>query len=86
MPDVTTMKLPTTLRDRIKHNAKQRGQTMSEYVDSALRELEQAEFIRAAQAQRPDKQYLQQFAEWDSGAGPELAEWSGPLPFEDKND
>ena len=66
MTDFTTIKLPVDLRDLVRDGAAQHGCTQAEYINRAIREFEQAEFLRAAAAQRPDHQYEADFAEWDN--------------------
>lgn len=67
---LTTIKVPTELRDRISRNAKQRNMTLSallrELVDAYDREQRFAA-IRDAYARLPaDDDYREEIAEWDS--------------------
>lgn len=60
----TTIRVPTGLRDRIKEEAARRGVKQADLVDLALRELAQAEFLRAVAS-----------TEWDEAANAEAREW-----------
>lgn len=71
---VTTIKVPSELRDRIRVEATARHQSQAEFLALAINELKQAEFIRAVQAQRPDDEYLAEFREWQD------ADLAAPLP------
>ena len=60
----TTIRVPGELRDRLKAEAGRRGATQADVIVLALRELKQAEFLRAVAA-----------VEWDAEAAAEAREW-----------
>jgi predicted transcriptional regulator len=60
----TTIRVPGTLRDKVKAMAAHQGMTQAELIDRALRELEQAEFLRSVAA-----------TEWDAHADAETSAW-----------
>lgn len=60
----TTIRVPVSLRERIKVAAAKHGMRQADLVELALRELDQAEFVRAVAA-----------VEWDSEATAEAREW-----------
>lgn len=65
MTDVTTIKVPKGLRDRIRVEATARHLSQAEFISSAIDEMKQAEFLRAVANQEPDSDYLAEFREWD---------------------
>ncbi|MDR1295211.1 MAG: hypothetical protein LBK59_09730 [Bifidobacteriaceae bacterium] len=75
----TTIRVPTGLRDQIKGEARRRGLKQAELLAVALRELQQAEFLRAVAA-----------ADWGGATRTEDRQWddadlAGPLdPWEDE--
>lgn len=69
----TTIRVPVSLRERIRSAAARRGLKQAELVELALTELDQAEFLRSVAA-----------VEWDEEADSEAREWDeagleGPL-------
>jgi Arc/MetJ-type ribon-helix-helix transcriptional regulator len=60
----TTIRVPVTLRERLRDHVRERGLKNADVIALALRELEQAEFLRAVAA-----------VEWDAAAGAEADEW-----------
>jgi hypothetical protein len=56
--------VPVTLRDAIKAEASRHGLKQADLLELALRELKQADFLRAVAA-----------VEWDAEAAAEAAEW-----------
>lgn len=62
--DDTTIRVPVALRDHIKQEASKRGVKQATLIELALRELAQAEFLRAVSA-----------VEWDDDARAEAREW-----------
>ena len=77
---LTTVKVPVSLRDRVRRNARNHGLTLGDYLDRAVNELEQAEFIRAVQAQKPDAAYVADAMELDAISAPITEPWIGPVP------
>lgn len=62
----TSLRVPTTLRDRIKAGAEQHGETQADYIARALRELEHRELIAAIAGEAPyDDEELAELYEWD---------------------
>ena len=61
----TTIRVPVNLRERIKAEAASRGMTQADLVDLALRELDQAEFLRALAAVEWDDEAIVEAREWD---------------------
>jgi len=53
----TTIRVPVSLRDQIRSGAAERRLKQSDFISLALRELEQAEFLRTVAA-----------TNWDAGA------------------
>lgn len=60
----TTIRVPVVLRERIRAEAHRRGLKQADLVELALRELAQADFLRAVAA-----------TEWDAAAEAEAREW-----------
>ena len=77
---LTTVKVPVSLRDRVRRNARNHGMTLGDYLDKAVSELEQAEFIRAVQAQKPDDAYVAETMVLDALSAPITEPWVGPIP------
>lgn len=71
----TTMRVPVELRDRIRRAASQRGLKQSALVELALRELEQAEFLRSVAAVQWDEAARDEADDWDAA---DLAESTDP--------
>lgn len=81
---LTTVKVPVGLRDRVRRNARNHGMTLGDYLDRAVTELEQAEFIRAVQAQKPDDSYVAEAIELDGLSAPVTDPWVGSFPGSNK--
>lgn len=60
----TTIRVPVGLRERIKAEANRRGLKQADLVELALRELDQADFLRAVAA-----------TEWDDATDTDAREW-----------
>ena len=69
---MTTIKVPTQLRDRINHEARERGLSAAALVEHLLdgyeRQRRMDVFGRAFRA--ADAEYWDEFAAWDLGTGP----------------
>lgn len=63
MTQMTTMKVPVEVRDRLKR-ATPRGSTQGETIARALDALERAEFWDAVRTQVPDDDYRAEMADW----------------------
>lgn len=75
--DDTTIRVPISLRERIKAEATKRGLRQADLVELALRELAQADFLRAVAAVEWDDETIAEARVWDE------ADLSGPLdPWE----
>ncbi|MCL2787038.1 MAG: hypothetical protein FWD59_00820 [Micrococcales bacterium] len=61
----TMIRVPASLRDRIRSGAAERRLKQADYISLALRELEQAEFLRAVAATEWDDQAVVEAREWD---------------------
>jgi hypothetical protein len=77
----TTIRVPVGLRDQIKVEAGRRGLRQADLLALALRELDQAEFLRAVEAAdwegEADAEATAEDREWDD------ADLTGPLdPWE----
>lgn len=68
----TTIRLPIGLRDRIKQAAAERGVKQSTLIELALRELDQAEFLRSVAATEWDTEAMLDADDWENAdlAGP----------------
>lgn len=76
-PGETTIRVPTSLRERIKVEAARRGLKQADLIELALRELDQAEFLRAVSTVDWDEEAVAEARDWDE------AELSGPMdPWE----
>ena len=82
MSNLTTIKVTSALRDRAKRNAAEAGLTIGDFLDRAISDFEQAQFIRAAQRQRPDADYLSETAPWQAMSDSIAAPWEGAMPGE----
>ncbi|GAA4722690.1 hypothetical protein GCM10023216_10000 [Isoptericola chiayiensis] len=70
---MTSLRVSTELRDKIRDGAQRHRETQAEYIARALRELEQAEFLRAVAAERYDDEDLDEATDWldaDLTSGP----------------
>lgn len=65
MTQMTTMKVPVEVRDRLK-KCTAKGSTQGETIARALDALERAEFWSAVRAQVPDAGYWDEIADWQS--------------------
>lgn len=63
MTDMTTMKVPVLVRDRLR-KATAPGHTQGETIAAALDALEREQFWEAIASQVPDQEYLQESAAW----------------------
>lgn len=68
------MRVPVELRDRIRRAASQRGLKQSALVELALRELEQAEFLRAVAAVQWDEAARDEADDWDAADLAQIAD------------
>lgn len=77
MADVTTIKVPRALRERISQDASRRGVTaaslISELLDRYERE-QRLDAVGAAYAEHPQSDYLAETAAWDEVTADGLAE------------
>lgn len=64
-PPVTSLRLTTELRDRIKSGADKHGETQAEYIERALRELEHREFLREVAAFEMDDADRAEYEQWE---------------------
>jgi len=75
----STIRVPVSLRDQIRSGAAQRRLKQADFIRLALRELEQAEFLRRVAAVNWDDETITEAQEWDQ------AHLSGGLdPWEPK--
>jgi len=71
------IRVPVDLRDLVRSEAARRGVTQSDVLTLAMRELAQADFLRAVAAVQWDDEAVDEAHEWDE------ADLSGPLyPWE----
>lgn len=71
MPDVTTIKVPRELRERISRDARRHGLTAAGLISSLLDDLERADRLRAvgqAYARGVDAEYAAELDQWDQAA------------------
>jgi predicted DNA-binding protein len=72
---VTSLRLTSELRDRIKAGAKKHGDTQAEYIERALRELEHREFLRGVAAAEMDDEDRAEYEQWEQAPiGPVVPE------------
>lgn len=64
MSELTTIKVPATLRDRVKA-ASCRGETQGDTIARALAALERERFWAQVATQVPDEEYLAEAATWE---------------------
>ncbi len=72
MAELTTIKVPSALRDRIKREAAHEGTTAAHFLSALLDRYERDERLKAvgsAYAGRVDSSYTELTAEWDDFAG-----------------
>jgi len=77
MTDVTTIKVPRALRERISQGASQRGVTAATLIGELLDRYERDRRLDAvgrAYATHPDDGYLEETAAWDEAADDGLIE------------
>lgn len=65
MPEMTTIKVPTATRDRVRRSADAHGVTQAALIDLAVEELEAREWLAQVAAFEPDEGYLRELREWD---------------------
>lgn len=68
MADITTMKVPISLRNRIRDTAQREGRPQSAVLQDMLAEYERRkrmDAVRAAYQDGPDKEYRDLTAAWD---------------------
>ena len=76
----TTIRVPVTLRDKIRLGAAERSIRQADFIDLALRELEQAEFLRAVSEVAWDEEPAAEARQWDeTDLSAELDPWD-PRP------
>lgn len=63
---LTSIRVPVPVRDLVRDEAAKHNQSQAQLIEHAVRELQHQEFIRAAQAQVPDEDYLREMREWDN--------------------
>ncbi|MCL2471409.1 MAG: hypothetical protein FWF25_06685 [Propionibacteriaceae bacterium] len=61
----TTIRVPVSLRDQIRSGAVERRLKQADFISLALRELEQAEFLRSVAAIEWDDEAVRESQEWD---------------------
>ena len=61
----SSIRVPSVLRDRIRQAAARRGLKQAELLERALRELEQADFLRQVAATTWDDAALAEAKAWD---------------------
>lgn len=69
---MTTIKVPTELRDRVKAAASS-GESQADTIARALDRLERAQFLEAMARQVPDAEYLAEAAQWERASLADLA-------------
>lgn len=75
----TTIRVPVALRSRIKAQAARRGMKQADLIDLALRELDQADFLRAVAAVHWDDEAIAEAREWDEAdLSGSLDSWEPP--------
>jgi predicted transcriptional regulator len=65
MSAITTIKVPSRLRDELRSLAKRDNTTQVVVLESLLKERRHRDFIAQAAAQVPDQEYLDDLAVWD---------------------
>jgi hypothetical protein len=71
MVDVTTIKVPRELRERVSRDARKHGLTAAALISSMLDDLERADRLRAvgaAYARGIDAEYAAELDEWEQAA------------------
>lgn len=72
----TTIRIPVSLRERIKAAAARRGMKQADLVELALTELDQAEFLRSVAAVQWDEEAAAEARDWDeAGLDGRLDPW-----------
>jgi len=64
--DTTLIRVPSHVRDRVRHIAQARNETFGQVIDQGLDLVEQERFWLQVQSLRPDKAYRDEFATWDA--------------------
>ena len=59
------IRVPVSLRDRVRFEASRRGVTQADVLALAMRELAQADFLRAVAAVQWDEEAVAEAREWD---------------------
>ena len=73
----TTIRVPVSLRDRIRTGAAEHRLKQADFIRLALRELEQAEFLRTVAETTWDNQAIAEAQDWDDAdLISELDPWS----------
>jgi len=72
--DETTIRLPVTLRDQIRSEAAAHGVRQADLLRLALRELEQAEFLRTVATTIWDDETIMGAQEWQDASLTDLAD------------
>jgi len=64
--DTTLIRVPSTVRDRVRTVAEQRQETFGQVIDHGLDLIEKERFWNQVAEIQPDKEYLEEFAVWDA--------------------
>ena len=64
----TTIRVPSALRDHIRTEANARGLKQADLIELALRELEQADFLKRVAGVEWDDEALAEAKAWDDAA------------------
>jgi len=63
--DTTLIRVPSTVRDRVRRVAEERQETFGQVIDHGLDLIEKERFWNQVAEIQPDKEYLEEFAVWD---------------------
>ena len=74
MTDVTSIKVPRVVRDRVRDAARAAHLTQAQLIEEMLEERRKAEFWAALEAETPDQEYLDDLAEADTALAGEAEE------------
>lgn len=66
MTDVSTIKVPRAVRDRVRDAARAAHLTQGQLIEQMLDQRRKAEFWAALEAETPDQEYLDELAEADA--------------------
>ena len=72
----TTIRVPVILRDQIRAEATSRGLKQADLLSLALRELEQADFLRSVAAVHWDEEATAEARAWDDAHLTSLDPWT----------